>query len=145
MPAQKSITIDHVAHVARELAKALNEDFHVVKDALRSVLTEDAEALVSSMPSGPKTSNPPAPPPSLGAQVGGDHYQTPIQHAEFCQRNQLTWCEASATKYLCRHRKKNKLQDALKALHYTLMMLDFEYPQWRKDPDAAKLIALAKG
>lgn len=90
----------------------------------------------------PSIPNPPAPPAAPRVQVGGDHYQTPIQHAEFCQRNQLTWCEASATKYLCRHRKKNKLQDALKALHYTLMMLDFEYPKWREDPDAVKLVAL---
>lgn len=80
---------------------------------------------------------------SLHAQVGGNHYQDmPISHAEFCQRNGLTWCEASATKYLCRHRKKNKLQDALKALHYTIMMLDFEYPGWRQKEEAKKLLVI---
>lgn len=87
--------------------------------------------------------HPPALVSSLHAQVGGSHYQDmPISHAEFCQRNGLTWCEASATKYLCRHRKKNKLQDALKALHYTIMMLDFEYPGWRQKDEAKKLLVI---
>jgi hypothetical protein len=70
---------------------------------------------------------------ALQTQVGGSHYQMPIQHAEFCQRNKLTWCESAAIKYLVRHRSKNKLQDVLKAKHYIEILLDLEYPGWRND------------
>ena len=66
---------------------------------------------------------------ALAGQVDGTHYKDdPIQHAEFCQRNKLTWCESAATKYLCRHRKKNKVKDVDKAIHYCLILRDIEYP-----------------
>ena len=33
----------------------------------------------------------------LEKQIGGDHYKNfPIQVVEFCQRNQLNYCESSA-------------------------------------------------
>jgi hypothetical protein len=55
----------------------------------------------------------------LSKQVGGSHYQTKgVQHAHFCQQNQIPWCEACALKYLLRHRKKNGIQDLEKAIHY---------------------------
>lgn len=67
--------------------------------------------------------------PVMEKQVGGDHYKDdPIQHVEYCQRNKLTWCESSALKYLVRHRKKNKVQDVDKALHYVLLLRRIEYP-----------------
>lgn len=67
---------------------------------------------------------------ALGSQIGGSHYKdAKIQHVEFCQINQLTWCESSAMKYLMRHRKKNKVQDVDKAIHYCLLLREIEYPE----------------
>lgn len=62
-------------------------------------------------------------------QVGGDHYKSmSIQPSEFCQRNQLNWCESNAIKYVCRHRSKNGRQDVEKAIHYLQLLLEWEYP-----------------
>lgn len=67
---------------------------------------------------------------ALDKQVGGTHYKDmPIQHAEFCQRNRITWCEAAAIKYICRHKKKNGRQDIEKAIHYLELLLELEYSQ----------------
>lgn len=65
---------------------------------------------------------------ALGTQVGGDHYKNmPIQVVEFCQRNELNYCESNVVKYVCRHRSKNKLQDLLKAKHYIDLLIELEY------------------
>lgn len=72
----------------------------------------------------------PAPIPAqsaFGSQVGGNHYAMPIQHAEFCQKNGLPWCESAAIKYLVRHKRKNGLQDVRKAIHYIELMAEMEY------------------
>jgi hypothetical protein len=62
-------------------------------------------------------------------QVGGNHYKDmPIEPAEFCQRNQLNWCEANVVKYVCRHRDKKGAEDIRKAIHYLELLLEWEYP-----------------
>ncbi len=64
----------------------------------------------------------------LDIQIGGSHYKDfPIQPLEFCQRNQLNYCESNAIKYLCRHRKKGGAQDLRKAIHYIQCLLEIEY------------------
>jgi hypothetical protein len=66
---------------------------------------------------------------TLGAQVGGDHYKgDKIQHVEFVHANQVPYEEACAMKYLMRHRKKNKVQDVDKAIHYCFLLRKLEYP-----------------
>lgn len=66
---------------------------------------------------------------ALATQVGGSHYKgMPIQHAEFCQRNRLGWCESAAIKYLCRHSRKNGVEDLKKAIHYIQILMELEYP-----------------
>lgn len=68
-------------------------------------------------------------PSALDSQVDGDHYKgLPIQHAVFCQKNELTWCEAAATKYVCRHKKKEGIKDLRKAIHYIQICAELEYP-----------------
>lgn len=63
------------------------------------------------------------------SQIGGDHYRhMPIQLTEFCQRNQLNFCESNVIKYVCRHRQKHGREDILKAIHYLELLLEFEYP-----------------
>jgi hypothetical protein len=61
-------------------------------------------------------------------QVGGDHYLMPIQPVEFIQKNGLGFCEGNVIKYVCRHKKKNGLQDLLKARHYIDLLIELEYP-----------------
>ncbi|TQE96063.1 MAG: DUF3310 domain-containing protein [Spiribacter salinus] len=63
------------------------------------------------------------------SQIGGSHYRhMPIQITEFCQRNQLNFCESNVVKYVCRHRQKHGREDIEKAIHYLELLLEFEYP-----------------
>jgi hypothetical protein len=63
-------------------------------------------------------------------QEGGSHYKSlPIQPVEFCQRNQLGFCESSVIKYVCRHKRKNGAEDLRKAIHFIELLLELEYPQ----------------
>jgi hypothetical protein len=52
----------------------------------------------------------------------------PIQPVEFIQKNGLGFCEGNVIKYVCRHKKKNGLQDLLKARHYIDLLIELEYP-----------------
>jgi len=65
----------------------------------------------------------------LNEQVGGNHYAMPIQHVEFCYRNEIPYIESNAIKYIVRHRNKNGRQDLEKAIHYLKILIDFEYPE----------------
>jgi len=61
-------------------------------------------------------------------QEGGNHYKgMAIQPIEFCQKNQLNYCESNAIKYICRHRKKNGAEDIRKAIHNLQILLELEY------------------
>lgn len=71
---------------------------------------------------------------ALQRQVGGNHYTAKIQHVEFCQTNRIPWCEASALKYIARHRKKNGAQDIEKAIHYVEMLQGLDYGRREKVP-----------
>ena len=64
----------------------------------------------------------------LDVQVGGDHYKDmPIQPIEFCQKNQLNFCESAVIKYVCRHRTKNGVEDIDKAIHILNVLKEIEY------------------
>jgi hypothetical protein len=66
--------------------------------------------------------------PVLGHQVGGSHYRDmKIQPVEFIHANGLGYLEGNVLKYLCRHRKKNGVEDLKKARHYLEMLIDLEY------------------
>lgn len=61
-------------------------------------------------------------------QIGGDHYKShAIQPVEFCQLNELNYCESNVIKYVCRHRAKHGKQDLLKAIHYLQLLIEIEY------------------
>jgi len=60
-------------------------------------------------------------------QVGGDHYNMPIQHVEFCYHNQIPYIESNIIKYIVRHDRKNGLQDLEKAKHYIDILIDLHY------------------
>jgi len=51
-------------------------------------------------------------------QVGGTHYQkSKIQHWDFAYENEYDIFQVYITKYVHRHKKKNGLEDLLKAQH----------------------------
>jgi len=61
-------------------------------------------------------------------QIGGEHYKKlPIQPAEYCQRNEMNFCESSVVKYVTRHREKNGVEDICKAIHFLELLLEIEY------------------
>lgn len=58
-------------------------------------------------------------------QVGGDHYRgRETQHWDVIDRNGIGYLEGVATKYLCRFREKNGLQDLRKAEHYVVKLIE---------------------
>lgn len=60
-------------------------------------------------------------------QVAGDHYKMPIQPIEFIVKNNIDFCEGNAIKYICRHEKKNGVQDIDKAIHYLELLKELKY------------------
>lgn len=65
--------------------------------------------------------------PSSKAQVGGSHYDKPIQHVDVVVANRFSYLEAQVMKYLWRHGEKNGVEDILKSLHYVLFILKHDY------------------
>jgi len=64
----------------------------------------------------------------LQQQVGGDHYQQhAIQPVEFITANKLTFLEGCVVKRICRHRRKNGLEDLRKAIHEIELLIELEY------------------
>jgi hypothetical protein len=51
-------------------------------------------------------------------QVGGNHYQSKIQHWDYVIENDLDYFQAQITKYVTRWKKKNGTQDLKKARHF---------------------------
>ena len=59
---------------------------------------------------------------------GGDHYKDfKIQPSQFINQNDLGFAEGNVIKYICRHTKKDKKKDILKAIHYCEMILERDY------------------
>lgn len=66
-------------------------------------------------------------------QEGGSHYKEfEIQPIEFCQKNKLGACETNVIKYVCRHKRKNGVEDINKAIHYLELLKEIEYPEVKK-------------
>jgi hypothetical protein len=51
-------------------------------------------------------------------QIGGNHYESSLQHWDFIEYYGIGYLEGCLTKYVVRHHKKNGLQDLQKAEHY---------------------------
>lgn len=65
---------------------------------------------------------------TLKIQVGGSHYKDyVIQPIEFFYHNNIPPVEASACKYILRHRDKNGAEDLKKARHLIDFLLEHEY------------------
>jgi hypothetical protein len=57
-------------------------------------------------------------------QVGGAHYQLPIQPWDFIVSNGLGFLEGCAIKYLTRWRQKGGVEDLRKAQHYVAKLIE---------------------
>lgn len=57
-------------------------------------------------------------------QVGGSHYNMPIQPIDYIVENDLGYREGNVVKYVSRHEKKNGAEDIKKAIHYLEMILE---------------------
>ncbi len=57
-------------------------------------------------------------------QIGGKHYVAEYQHWDWVNDLDLPYAVACATKYVCRWRKKNGLEDLRKAAHYVAKAID---------------------
>ncbi len=65
---------------------------------------------------------------ALDKQVGGNHYKNyAIQPIEYCQKNELNYCESNVIKYVTRHKHKNGKDDLLKAIHNIELLIELEY------------------
>jgi hypothetical protein len=53
-----------------------------------------------------------------GRQVAGTHYRSGIQHWDFVVANDLDYFQGQITKYVTRWKKKNGVDDLLKAQHF---------------------------
>ena len=56
-------------------------------------------------------------------QVGGSHYQLPIEPIDYIVKNGLGYREGNVIKYVTRHKNKNGAEDIRKAIHYLEMIL----------------------
>lgn len=63
-------------------------------------------------------------------QVGGNHYQTGIQHWDYVLANEIPYLEAMAIKYLTRWRKKGGYDDVRKAQHFLQKLFEAEGLDW---------------
>ncbi len=57
-------------------------------------------------------------------QVAGSHYQAVYQHWDMVADLRIGYFEGQVTKYLARWRKKNGLQDLMKAQHFLQKLLE---------------------
>ena len=65
---------------------------------------------------------------ALDVQTGGSHYKEyPIQPVEFVVANEIPFLEACVIKRVCRHRKKNGVEDLNKAIHELQLMKELYY------------------
>jgi len=74
------------------------------------------------------------------AQEGGDHYQAEYQHWDFVLEAEIGYLAGNATKYISRWRKKNGVQDLLKALSYIdKMIATRKSSEWHYRPSRWKI------
>lgn len=59
-------------------------------------------------------------------QVGGDHYKSDYQHWDWAVDVGLGPLEYGATRYICRHWKKNGVEDLRKAQHFIEKIMELE-------------------
>lgn len=59
-------------------------------------------------------------------QVGGTHYSSHIQHWDFVEANNLDYFQGMITKYVCRWKRKNGIEDLHKAQHFLQKYIEIQ-------------------
>lgn len=113
-----SITISVVSNLAI-LLKLKNDGRYILFDNIKEGKPM-AETVV------PQTLKQQETQAATNKQVGGSHYQLPIQPIEYILSNGLGYCEANVVKYVSRWRNKGGIQDLKKAIHYLEMLIEQE-------------------
>lgn len=67
-------------------------------------------------------------------QVGGDHYQSSLQHWDLVEEFEIGYLESACSKYITRWRKKNGLEDLKKSEHYLVKLISLLDSGQRKSP-----------
>ena len=63
----------------------------------------------------------------LKEQVGGDHYsKLDIQPAVYAERNNLSYLQGNAIKYITRYKDKGGVEDLSKAMHCIKILIELE-------------------
>jgi hypothetical protein len=60
-------------------------------------------------------------------QVGGSHYQSPIQPIDYIAANELGFKEGNIVKYVTRWKRKGGVEDLKKARHYLDLLIKQGY------------------
>lgn len=68
-------------------------------------------------------------------QVGGSHYQKPIQVWDFIAANELDYFQGNIIKYVTRFREKGGVADLEKAKHYLEKLIEMEMPEKSHNSD----------
>jgi hypothetical protein len=66
-------------------------------------------------------------------QIGGDHYQTDIQHWDYVIANNIPYLEAQIIKYLTRWHDKDGHEDLKKAQHFLQKLFETEGLEWNQE------------
>ena len=68
-------------------------------------------------------------------QIGGNHYQSQIQHWDYVVANDLDYFQGQITKYITRWKRKNGIADLYKAQHFTAKYIELaKVAGWETDP-----------
>jgi len=67
-------------------------------------------------------------------QVAGQHYAAAIQHWDFAASQQFDYFQGQITKYVTRWKKKNGLDDLLKAQHFLEKYIELESERLACEP-----------
>ena len=62
-------------------------------------------------------------------QVGGNHYNRPIQPWDYIAANGIGFLDGNAIKYLTRWKDKGGVEDLKKARHYIDKLIELEEPK----------------
>jgi hypothetical protein len=65
-----------------------------------------------------------SPSENAAKQVGGNHYQLPIEPWDYIVANNLGYLEGNVIKYVTRYKQKNGIEDLLKAQHYLEKLIE---------------------
>ena len=77
-------------------------------------------------------------------QIAGSHYKSPMECWDYILANDLGYLEGTAIKYITRWKKKNGVEDILKAIHFLEKLVEVE-KQKQQQVDLDKVIHFWQG